>query len=132
MKPLFFACVKGGKVAFTDRERFDNYIRQFEGKNVQITIETTKTIRSNDQNRYYWLLLENLSNEIGHTTDELHNILKTKFLFGFICINGKEEKMVKSTTELTTVEFEIYLTKIREWASIELNIYLPLPNEVIL
>ena len=35
-----------------------------------------------------------------------------------------------STTELNTVEFEIFLEKVRRWAVVEHSIYIPLPNEV--
>jgi len=37
-----------------NRQSLKTAIEQFEGKNVTITIEKTRSKRSNDQNRYYW------------------------------------------------------------------------------
>jgi len=45
-------------------------------------------------------------------------------------LNGiKEVEVPKSTAELTTKEFEEYTTSIRQWASQELGVYIPTPNE---
>lgn len=86
--------------------------------------------RSTPQNRYLWgVVYELLSAHTGYTTDEIHEICKHKFLKAFIEIAGEEIEITKSTTSLTTVEMENYLTKIREWASIHLQLSIPEPNE---
>jgi hypothetical protein len=36
---------------------------------------------------------------------------------------------VRSTSDLSTIEFEEYCSKIRMWASKELGVYIPSPNE---
>jgi len=38
----------------------------------------------------------------------------------------------RTTSELNTVEMEEFLTKCREFASIAINLYIPLPNEISL
>jgi len=76
------------------------------------------TKRSERQNKYYWrwvVLL--LGNDLGYTKMEMHEILKHRFL-------------ADSTKELNREEFNIYLETIRCWAMQELNIKIPLPNEI--
>lgn len=96
---------------------------------------TTKKERSNNQNRYYFgVIVDILSDHTGFTRDEVHEILKSKFLRRTMWIPKKTGIMEMSvisysTTELTTVQFEKYLSEIREWASLELGINLPEPNE---
>jgi len=44
---------------------------------------------------------------------------------------GKAEiETVTSTAKLSTAGFEDYLEKIRRWAAVEHNCYIPLPNEI--
>lgn len=91
-------------------------------------------LRSQPQSRYYFgVIIEILSNELGYTKNECHEILKELFLKTLKHLktkNGvKEVWITKSTTNLTTIDFEEFLSQIRQWASIELSIYLPLPNE---
>jgi hypothetical protein len=74
--------------------------------------------------------VEIISHSTGYSRDEVHEILRGKFLSDSKSIAGEDITFSHSTTELSTVEFEEYLSHIREWASIKLNIYIPEPNEV--
>lgn len=95
-----------------------------------------KKERSNPQNRYYWgVIVEILSEHTGFTKDEMHEVLKHKFLRKSLWVVKKGGLMELSvisysTTELTTSEMEDYLSQIRIWASEDLGLVLPLPNEV--
>ncbi len=101
----------------------------------KLDFETTK--RSNPQNRYYFgVVVKLISSHTGFSSLEIHEILKHKFLKrGVVLINnrgGREfQDITESTTDLNTVQFEEYLSKIRQWASEELSVYIPLPHEVI-
>lgn len=94
-----------------------------------------KKDRSNGQNRYYWgvVLKAFYNSEIGYTAEEWHEIIKHKFLKEWRTVKGKtkteEIEITRSTTDLNTKEFEELMTKIRQWASIELGIWIPEPNE---
>ena len=93
-------------------------------------------IRSTPENRYMWgVVIEILSTELGYTKNEIHEILKAMFLSEVKFLKTKEGvsevRIPRSTTELTTVEFENYLSDIREWSSIELGLFIPEPNEEI-
>ena len=90
--------------------------------------------RSNPENRYYWgVIVSILSDELGYSTWEMHEILKAKFLRHIAFVKTKdgveEVEISGSTAHLSTSEFEKYLENIRIWASSDLEISIPLPNE---
>jgi len=92
-------------------------------------------LRSLPENKYYWgVIVKILSDELGYTTNEVHEILKQRFISKVVFLKTKdavkEMRIPQSTTKLKTVEFEEYLSSIRQWASMELGIYIPTPNEI--
>lgn len=93
-------------------------------------------MRSLPQNKYYFkVIVEILSDHLGYTKDQIHELLKEEFLYEILHIKTKdgikEKKIVRSTTELTTAEAEKFYSDIRQWASLELNCYIPEPNEIL-
>lgn len=92
--------------------------------------------RSTPQNRYYWgCVIQTLSDELGYTRDEIHDIIKYKFLKESRIIKGRDGKALQlevsgSTAKLDTKQFEELMTQIRIWASRDLNIYIKEPNEI--
>lgn len=127
MNPIFRATIQKGKVIFDCVGLFNDYLTLLEGKEVDVIVRKHKKNRSNNQNAYYWgVCIKILSEELGYTDDEMHSALKMMFLQD----NLRKIPTLKSTTSLTTVEFEEYLEKIRQWAAQELSCIIPLPNEV--
>lgn len=127
LNPLFPGNVKGGKLHLERRDLFDKYLQGLEGLNVTCKVEKIKKDRSNKQNRYYnGVVLKILGKELGYDRDEMHDVCRGMFLVD----NSRRFPTLKSTKQLTTVEMEEYLSDIRQWASRDLNIYIPLPNEV--
>lgn len=107
--------------------------RLFSGHSIEIIIHRKRKHRSVQQNRYYWLVASMLSDHTGFTKDEIHAILKSKFL-RTEKVNedtGSVYEYVKSTTELTTVEYEEYLDSVRQFAAEEFDLQIPMPNEQI-
>jgi hypothetical protein len=109
---------------------------KFEGKKVVIEIKEHKSTRSQMQNNYYWgVVIKYLADEIGYQSfeyEQLHEILKLKFLKPVPKIfNGIAYNIPQSTTKLNTSEFKDYIEDIRDFASKELNCYIPEPNEDI-
>ena len=76
-----------------------------------------------------WFLLTILQNENGDDKYDWHIYLGNKFRRDTKEINGELVEYVKSTTKLTTIEFEDYMEKIRVFASREMGCFLPKPNE---
>lgn len=98
---------------------------------IYVHLSQVKSDRSNQQNRYYWgVVLKLVSEETGYQPEEIHELFKNKYLKQFIEINGDEYEICGSTTRLKTHEMEEYLAKIRQFASMKLSLYIPLPNEV--
>ena len=101
---------------------------------VRIELERLKATRSQNQNRYYWgVVIEPLRQYLGIETAELmHEVLKHEHLSVSVRLafdRRKRMKVARSTSELTTAEFEDYLERIREWSRKKLNFRIPLPNE---
>jgi hypothetical protein len=99
------------------------------GKDDWFVVEVlrSKKTRSLNQNKYYWgVVVKILSMHTGYTSDETHQELARMFLS---YQNGKK-RFVKSTAKLNTFEFEQYTEKCRQWAWQEMNVHIPLPNEV--
>lgn len=90
--------------------------------------------RSNPQNRSYWLLIvQPLAEYLALTTEECHELLKYKFNKEVLYVKNRQGLMeeivkIKSTTILTTAEFNDYCMHSRIWAS-QLGCYLKEPNE---
>ena len=115
-----------------DEEKYSLYMDGFEeGTHVFVTVEkiTKKKERSLEQNSYYWgVVIKILEDDgPGYSKDEWHEALKAKFLT-YENVPGIPTQL--STTQLSTIEFEIYLEKIRRWAASFLGINIPEPNQV--
>lgn len=135
MIPKFNVKVVGGRLI--ESTQFNDHVRTLFNGDYFLTIKPAKEreIRSNQQNKYYWSVpLKLFSEYTGYSVEECHELCKYKLLLTYHIINTKhgpnEIKLVKSTTMLNTVEFEEYLSKLREWLSIEFGVYVPTPNEV--
>lgn len=92
-----------------------------------IEIVRSKRKRSLNQNKYYWgVVVKIVSMHTGYTADEAHQELARMFL----SYDNNGKKFVRSTTKLTTWEFEQYLDKVRAWAQKEMDCHIPMPNEI--
>lgn len=112
-------------------QRFKRYMETLHGL-YYISISKYKRKRTNPENSYYWgVIIEMLFKETGwfSTPDDWHEYLKATFNAALFHVDGKEIKVPRSTASLSTVEFEEYLSRIRTWAAMELNISIPEPNE---
>ena len=131
MTPKFKGTVARGLVDLVDKSGYDRYIKTLEGKEIFLTVSQWKNTRSNNQNNYYWgVVVKLLSETTGYTLQEMHEALKLEFLVRPAVVKGVELPTMKSTALMNTLEFEDYCKEIREWASADLNCFIPLPNEV--
>ena len=91
--------------------------------------------RTDPQNRYYWgCVVQTISDELGYTKEEVHEIVKRLFFSDVKEAIGKDGSRVllsysKSTTLSDTKEWEEKMSEIREWASMKLGIYIMSPDE---
>jgi len=133
--PKFRGTLKKGRLHFDSgvKGSFDRYmLTQNDGLyDVSVKPHSDKKMRSNEQNRYYFgCILPLLSEHLGYTIDEIHELMKYKFIKKKYTINKEDIYIGESTTKLATVRMEAYFSYIRTWSSMELGCYIPLPNEV--
>lgn len=116
-----------------DKERLYNTLKGLREVPYQVELKVLKDTRSNNQNRYYWgVMIAILSDHTGFTPEEMHYELKKRFLKYFKALpTGEQAELVKSTRKLDTKEFEDYMEKIRIFSALELDVIIPLPNEII-
>ena len=122
--------VHGGRLLPTpeQKQKLNDFFFGKEKINVQFSTE--KKPRSNNQNRYYWgSIIQPISDHTGYDPQETHEILKMMFLKKEVLVGRTKLDIGTSTTELSTIQMEEYLSRCRMWASQELACYLPLPNE---
>lgn len=135
MRRIWKGKVKNGKLTLDHRADFSLSLLEFEGENIELTIEKQKNYRSEHQNKYYWgVIIKMISAEIGLNAEDTHEVLKSKFNKNKITIKYKgkiyHKEIYKSTAILSTAEFEEFQSNIRSWAADFLNVYVPLPNEI--
>ena len=110
-----------------------DYLTHTTGKLITIDWKSVKPTRSLLQNKYYWgVVIKALSEEIGYEPEMMHEYMKDCFLNkykeAYGMPDGGEIKYGKSTTNLTTKEFDDYVYAIRIWADSFLSLDIPLPQ----
>lgn len=119
--------IENKKLAFTEGNliRWHSFLERNNGKTIKITYE--RPVRSNQQNRLYWVFMEVISRETGDDPVSLHQYFKRAFLPPkFIKAMGKEIKIPSSTTELNKSDFSEYIMRIEQ----ETGIACPDPKEL--
>jgi len=113
---------------FKDIASFKQDLLTLQGKEAYLTVAKVTKSRSGNQNRYYWgVVIDLLSKETGYEREEMHEAMKMQFLK-----KNDETRfaIAKSSSSLSTAEFEDYMAQIRRWASQYLGLYIATPNEV--
>jgi hypothetical protein len=138
MKKIIEFCeIKSGKLQI-DRSKLLQSIAIMGDCKVKLIIEKLYKKRSNNQNAYYWgVVIEAFCIGYFEMTGEMiekkdaHDTLKEKFSFKEIVnVNtGEITKIIISTAEGDTMEFERYLEKCRDFILEWFNLVVPLPNE---
>lgn len=131
MRRVFLGTAKEGELIYDEPKAVEEYLRYDVPGKVEVIIRKPKNKRTLPQNKYYWsVIVEMISNETGNSKDDIHKLLKYEFLSEVADIpSGEEYLYIRSSTELTTIEWEDYNKKCRMWASDNLNMFIPKPNE---
>lgn len=130
LKRVFTGTVKGCDLEYDEPKKLKQYLCNDISGGVEIVITKPRNQRSIDQNRYYWgVVVKMIAEERGEDRDSVHRFLKTKFLRIVAEFDGNEFDYVRSTKSLSTTEWEEYMRKCRQWATMELGLFIPKPNE---
>lgn len=128
MNPIFTVNIVKGRL---QDNRIEDYIKTLSDGEYEFIIRKPRKERSLNQNNYLWgVVYKLISDELGYSVDDVHEICKMMFLSHTVLVKGKEIKICGSTASLSTVEMESYLSSVRQWASAEISCFVPLPNEV--
>jgi hypothetical protein len=139
-----YGSVKDGKLKISYRDTFSQMVKNFPDCRIKLTVEklynkrSTFTDNGKGQNGYYWGIViseycqgYHETTEDWITAEEAHETLKRECNFKEIIKEetGEILRVSKSTADLSTVDFEIYLEKCRRFIEEWFGITVPLPNE---
>lgn len=127
----YYSNVNGGKLQKNVRIQIANELKEFNGKRIEIKIQKLKSVRSQQQNRYWWAIITILAKEIGYTKNEMHEILKFKFLkrSKIVESTGEVLEYIESTTKLNKSDFADMTSELIRWSAETFNVILPIPGE---
>jgi len=124
-----------GKILPSDIGRFKNDLERFNGKEVGITIDSWKKIRTNKQNNALHLYFELLSTELNLSGQEIKRIINVDVPWTGELVKSiiwkpiqKTQLKKKSTTQLTTDEIDVIYDIINREIGEKCGIHIPFPN----
>ena len=138
IKLTYYGTVNEGVLKLSDRKRFDNELRNFEGKRIELVVQRAVKKRSNEQNRYLWgvvypCALQGFS-DAGHdglVIEDVHDFFKNRFVNEGIDItneiSGETIRIHRTTTNLSTNGMMEYIDKIIRFCAEFLNVAIPDP-----
>lgn len=129
--------IRDRRLYFHNRKAFDASVSSIrEGSEVEVAITLLRATRSVQQNRWYWgVCVHLLSEHTGYSPEEMHDLLKAKFLPKHLAVLNGNGVVVDhyviggSTRQLNTVEFKDYTEAIQRWAAESVGVVIPDPNE---
>ena len=96
----------------------------------EVVIRPYRKNRSLEQNALLWSWYAVISEETGHTAEEIHEFCKAKFLQPhFVDIAGEVRETRRTTTKLKVDEMSAFMDQVYAWATGELGLMLPIPDE---
>jgi len=128
-KPTQFrARIEGSprRLVFADSVRASAWLAAQPEGEYAVTVERWRERRSNSQNAYYWgVIVPMVAEHCGYSEDEAATAIEWHFLQ----VAGSNPPTARCAKALTTVEFSEHCSRVRQWASATLGVYIPEPNE---
>lgn len=125
----YYGKVTNGILKIRNRKSFDDELKEFEGKEVSITVKKYQNKRTDQQNKYYFVCVGLLAEYTGFSKNEMHEIIKCKLLKRERIIEktGEVVEYLASTSTLKKGEFIEFMDRFVAWSG-ELGCTLPPPN----
>lgn len=132
ISPLVIGKVEGGNFLAKDPAVYKAALHCHEGKYIEFQIVRHRQKRSLNQNAFYWgVVVPLVAEAIGESDPEsVHEAMKAKLNYYMVTAKGRDIRVPMSTADLSTVDFEAYLERIRQWGARFFSLNIPLPNEV--
>lgn len=116
--------------------KFDAWVKRVKEKEKFVNGNVIHPMRSDQQNKYFHVLVGYFSSEYGETTEYVKQTIFKKWvnkeIFKTEYANkktGEIREEWRSSADLSTGELTLAIERFRDYASKEANIYLPEPNE---
>lgn len=112
-------------------------LNYFISKEKRFELKAKHDKRSISQNSYLHLILSLFGVETGYTLEEVKQEIFKKHVNSSLFYDGEMKGIVnvsrwRSTADLDTAEMTLAIDRFRDFASQELGIYLPEPNDLVL
>jgi hypothetical protein len=112
----------------SDKSKAREYLEKLINKNCVFELKERRKKRTNNQNRYLHLILGFFGHEHGYTLEE------TKQFYKLVCksiyyYEKNNVNFIKSSKELDTKEMKNSIDMFRDYCSMNLNFYIPSPDE---
>lgn len=135
--PAWDVAVLNNEILFADPDGFHEHLIPLEGRdNLQLIVKRKVKPRSRQIEKYYHAVpIRMIAAEMGITDEEAHDMCKNMFLREEKSYERKDGVMVRYTRTGSTTElgdkryYEYVFDEVVPWASRELNLYIPHPNE---
>jgi hypothetical protein len=128
-KGIFYGTVKDGRVHLDNRAMFDSWIKNFEGRRIQMEVGTEDESHTINQFRYlYACVYSPLGEYLGYTAKEIDGLCKKKFLTKVIKKGNKVKTYVQEKKDLSKKELAEYIDECIRLAAENGVVVLP-PNK---
>ena len=129
-RTVFKASIKDGVLVYDNDRYARTIISKYEDEpKVRIIVEKERGTRTLKQQAYYWgVVLKYIAEYMGEREEDVHEIMKSKFLRKRRVWRGSELTILKSTTELTSDEFGVYIERVIQEGS-ELGVEIPMADK---
>ncbi len=96
-----------------------------EGQVWDVTVKEWQPTRSVEANRRLWALHKAAADATGHSTEELHELMKLKFLpRSMVKVGNFEREVAGRSSRLTKQEFRDFMERVEEFYISELGVML--------
>lgn len=123
-----------GSLQLRNRKAFVESLRDMDDGDVMVSVAKAEVCRSNQQNSYYWSILERVADATGMTPLDAHAWFKSRFLSRPMVFANKdtgqveEQQVPVSTRSLPPSDFFDYTEEVRVFAAEFLNVSCETPN----
>ncbi len=124
---FFYGTVVNGKLQLELREAFQDLVKSFEGKKIQIQLGEQSVRRSLDQNSYlHGIVFPMMAEAAGYTPTEMKDELKKHFL-SYPNEDG-QTYLIRNTSELSVPEMTRFIEDCRRLAAELYHLNIPDPQ----
>lgn len=122
-KFVSYGKVTDGKIIPYNNSEFVNWIKAKEGEDLEIVVRVTKNSKTFRQLRLVYRMYSLISDYTGYEVNEVHVLMKSKFLEPQIYEIGDEIITECATlADISKKELSVYINQVADWAAREFHL----------